>query len=471
MQKISRYSFATLSLFAFNLVPMAFVHAEAPATPCPYTWTRNLQIGSQGDDVLKLQQFLNSDTKTQIAVSGIGSPGNEGMSYGLRTKQAVAKFQERYAADILSPIGLTKGTGSIGSMTRAKLNALCTTSATTTAQQLPTSGADILTVTSPAQPAATLAPAGAGGVPFTTFTLTTGSKDVTVNSVTIERTGPGMDEAFDSITLTDESGSAIGDDRHFNSYHQAVFNEPFTIPAHTSKTLTVLGNMTDDLTNYAGQTPIIQIDAIDTSANVVGALPLKGTAQTINDSLVIGGATAMLSQYDPDTNTNRYINDTGVRFSGIRITANSQEDLTLDSITWDQGGTAGSGDIANVVTHVNGTSYPTEVDGRSYTSTFSPGIVIAKGQSVDIYVQGDLTTTGANRTVEFDIDGSDDISLTGNTFGYGVGIAASGNTATDGHSVFITSDGTSDGDEGTPFFSGAIATINAGTVISIQKAN
>ncbi|MDB5238094.1 MAG: hypothetical protein JWM46_364 [Candidatus Kaiserbacteria bacterium] len=471
MYSIRKYSFATLPLLALYFTLIAFAQADTTTAPCPYSWTQDLQVGSAGDDVLKLQQFLNSDLNTQIAVSGAGSPGNESTSYGLRTKQAVAKLQEKYAADILYPIGLVKGTGSVGMKTRTKLNALCTTSTTTAAVQITLSDAEILTITDPTQPAATLAPPGAGGVPFTTITLTAGSKDVDVQSITVERTGPGSDGSFDSISLTDENGDGIGGDEHFDSNHQTVFREPFTIPAHTSKTLTILGNMANELTDYAGQTPIIQINVIDTSASVVGTLPFKGTAQTINDSLIIGGATAMLSQYDPDTNTNRYINDTDIRFSGIRITANSQEDLTLDSITWDQGGTAGNSDISNVVTFVNGTPYPTEMVDHSYTSTFFPGIVIPKGRSIDAYIQGDLTTGGSNRTVEFDIGGSDDIALTGNTFGYGVGISAQGNTAVSGNSVFITSDGSPDGDEGGPFYAGSVVTINGSAVTSIGKAN
>ena len=469
MQNFSRYSFLLYSLIALCLIPITSAQAASTPSPCPYSWTRNLQVGSTGNDVLKLQQFLNSDPSTQISTSGIGSPGNETTNYGVRTKQAVAAFQEKYASDILIPIGLTARTGVVGALTRSKLNALCAFQATTTAVQAPPINADTLTVTTPVQPTATLAPAGAGGVPFTSVTLTAGSADVTVNSVTVERVGAGADGAFSDIALNDQDGNAIGNTESFNANHQVVFNQSFTIPANTSETLTVTGDMASDLSDYAGQMPALQIDAINSSTTIVGQLPIRGTAQTINDSLVIGGAEASLSPFDPNAATNRYINDTDIKFSGIRITANSQEDLTLTSITWDQTGTAGPEDIANIATVVNGTSYPTTNDASSYTSTFSPGIVIPKGQTVDIYVQGNLTTTGANRTVEFDIDDSSDIALIGNTYGFGVGIAPSSDTAMSGNSVFLTSDGTPDGDEGASFFAGSVVTINPGTLISIGR--
>ena len=470
MQRFSRHFFLVYSLTALCLIPLTSAQAANIPSPCPYSWKQNLQIGSTGNDVLKLQQFLNSDPGTQIATSGIGSLGNESASYGSRTKQAVAAFQEKYAADILTPLGLTNGTGAVGTATRSKLNALCAAQATSAVQTSPID-ADVLTVTSPDQPAATLAPAGAGGVPFTSITLTAGSKDVTISDITVERVGAGADGAFSDIALNDQDGNAIGNTESFNSNHKVVFNQSFTVPANTSETLTVTGDMASDLSDYAGQMPVLQIDAIDSSTTIVGALPIRGTAQTINDTLVIGGAEASLSQFDPDEASNRYINDKSIKFSGIRITANPQEDLTLTSITWDQTGTAGTEDIANIATVVNGTLYPTTNDGSSYTSTFSPGIVIPKGQTIDVYVQGDLTTTGANRTVEFDIDDSSDIGLTGNTYGFGIGITPSGDTAMNGNSVFLTSDGTPDGNEGASFFAGSIVTINPGTLISVGNAN
>ncbi len=319
------------------------------------------------------------------------------------------------------------------------------------------------------QPQRTLAPAGAGGVPFTIFTLATGEKEVTVNSITIQQRGAGAKEAFDSIALNGEDGAQIGDEQGLHADSRATFKESITIPAHTAQTFTVVGNMNDDLSSFDGQAPQLAVVAIDASVAVTG-LPVIGTAQTVNSTLAIGNASAELSPEDPGTDRDRSINDTNVRFSGIRITADSKEDLLLSSVTWNQAGTASADDVTNVTTVLDSTHYATKRDGRSYTSSFGSGILIKKGESLDLYVQGDITTSGVNRTLKFDIRNSGDVALSGKKYGFSVGLAASGNTATDGHSVFITSTGDSDGEEGTPFFSGSVINIHGGTVNSIERA-
>ena len=44
--------------------------------------------------------------------------------YGEQMGSAISSFQEKYAADILTPAGLTNGNGFFGTLTRAKMNSL-----------------------------------------------------------------------------------------------------------------------------------------------------------------------------------------------------------------------------------------------------------------------------------------------------------------------------------------------------------
>src|ERR1700759_1074614 len=85
-------------LFCFGRLNVAA--AESPAQSPLFL--RNLTIGSSGNDVLELQQYLNSHGVT-VATSGPGSPGNETTLFGQMTQQALIKFQNQYATQILIP--------------------------------------------------------------------------------------------------------------------------------------------------------------------------------------------------------------------------------------------------------------------------------------------------------------------------------------------------------------------------------
>lgn len=91
-----------------------------------YTFTRSLKMGDTGADVQKLQQFLNQSSDTRVSLSGAGSVGSETMYYGPATAGAVSKFQMKYRADILTPVGLVNPTGYFGPSTISKINSLST---------------------------------------------------------------------------------------------------------------------------------------------------------------------------------------------------------------------------------------------------------------------------------------------------------------------------------------------------------
>lgn len=457
--KYTRLSALTLSVAAVVVTVLASASvASAQTSICPgTTWTSNLKMGNSSSNVMKLQQFLNMDPDTMIAASGVGSKGSETMYFGAKTKAAVNKFQAKYAADILTPTGLTTPTGLFGAGSRSKANALCAASNGSTptipGTSTTTPSASGVTVMAGAQPANGLAPANAARIPFTNFTVSASAgAPVTLNSVTVQRQGASFDASFSGVVLMDAStGVQIGLSKTLNSNHQATIGEAIVIPAGTTRTFTVAANRAT-AGAHGGEIASFAVVALNTSATVSGALPIVGASHTINETLSVGTVSTSTSSFDPGVDASRNIGDTSVRFSGIRFTAGSAEDIKLFSVRWRQTGSASGADVANLVTVVNGTSYPTTMsaDGKYFTATFPNGILIGKGNSIDIYTQGDLVgSNSASRTLKFDIDKVTDVYFVGQLYGYGV--AASGTYS--------------------PWFSGYTVTIQPGTVTTLAKAN
>ncbi len=95
-----------------------------PSFVFAFTFSQNLKLGDSNQDVLELQKVLNNNSDTKIADYGAGSPSNETNYFGLLTRNAVIRFQNKYNGEILTPNGLFYGTGFVGQSTINKLNQL-----------------------------------------------------------------------------------------------------------------------------------------------------------------------------------------------------------------------------------------------------------------------------------------------------------------------------------------------------------
>ncbi|MCH7604443.1 hypothetical protein IID24_00375, partial [Patescibacteria group bacterium] len=80
-----------------------------------YNFQSSLRLGDRGRDVEALQEALQKEGLYIGTIAG---------NFDVATFQAAVTFQEKYQREVLSPFGITRGTGFVGRTTRAKLNAL-----------------------------------------------------------------------------------------------------------------------------------------------------------------------------------------------------------------------------------------------------------------------------------------------------------------------------------------------------------
>lgn len=123
---------------------------------------------------------------------------------------------------------------------------------------------------------------GSRPLPFVTFMMANNTGGpVTVNGITITRTGTGSDSYLSSVELQDSAGDTLGGEVALDTSHQATVGGTFTLAADEAKTLTVAGTIANKSKVRAGKTLSIEVDAINTTAALYGSLPINGVLYAI----------------------------------------------------------------------------------------------------------------------------------------------------------------------------------------------
>lgn len=299
---------------------------------------------------------------------------------------------------------------------------------------------------------------------FTKVNLTASADgDIVVDQIVIRRAGVvASDAAFSSVALINaNTDTRIGNTKSINSEHKAVFNKDFTIPAGTTLTLEIVGNF-GSLGGNAGEIPMLELESVTLvgSAAVVGTLPIVGNYQNLNGTIIIGALTVQNGSNNPDVSTQR-IGITNYIVAGLKLTSNSVEDFSINSITFDQNGTAGDDDVANldlVIDDVVVATVASPVSGKVRFDLSANPLVVLKGKNVQVDLQLDIID-GSDRTIDFGLEDESDLRAVGSLYSAEVKVTCgSGTNCTADAEPFWTSNDTT-------IDKGAL-TINAATLVS-----
>ncbi|PIR56956.1 MAG: hypothetical protein COU72_03475 [Parcubacteria group bacterium CG10_big_fil_rev_8_21_14_0_10_41_35] len=408
---------------------------------------------------------------TQVSVTGAGSPGNETSYFGPATHAAVIKFQNKYASEILAPVGLTSGTGYVGPSTRAMLNGTsasvgtgmvsgctslvgfspttgqsCATGSTTSTVSgctsvvgfSPTTGqkCDASTTTGTVvasgpvsvslandNPAAgaVVASQAVADLAHVTFTGTG-----TVTSVTLNRSGISDQNSLTNVYLYD-GVTRLTDGYSFSNSGSVTINN-LNIVVSGSKTIAIkadvanaaFGNIAVGVTGYTADGTASTASVQGNYFTLVSGALATGvfTAGTTVAGTVDAGTTSFTAW-----STNLQVN--------TRL-------LKMNSLALNVIGSAPSDALENVKLFIDGVDsgvtakMSTIQDSNYFTFDFTSAPVTLTTGSHTLDVRVDVVK-GSNRTAQFKLSNAADLSVTDVQFGMNVtatGVSTANTTAT-----------------------------------------
>ncbi|MFA5178213.1 MAG: peptidoglycan-binding domain-containing protein [Candidatus Paceibacterota bacterium] len=431
--------------------------------PAGFQFTQTLKQGSTGTEVKYLQIFLNSDPATAV-----GNAGNETSYFGSMTKAAVNKFQTKYAADILTPLGLTAPTGNWASATRAKANAILAAGGTTPSTGLPagctstsgfspvtgepcSSGSGVILPTgctstsgySPItgqpcsggtvitggfsarlasdNPAATTFVQGQASAELARYTFSNStSADVVVTGVELTRIGISADATLANVYLFD--GTTRLTDAATVSGGKATFNATtgiFTVPANSSKTIIVKSDLA---AASNGQTIGVSLSGVTSNGTLNATLPIAGN---INNIAAANLATVNLGGVLPANTTTDPV--AGVRVWEATFTVNNR-DVQFTKLALKQINSIDRADLSNFKLLVDGVEVATvaSLDANNYVTFVFDKKLTTGARNVKVLAD---VNGGSSRVIQMSLRNKADIDVKDTEYGVYVAVTPAALTA------------------------------------------
>ena len=344
-----------------------------------YEFTRNLTIGMRGDDVRALQEILIAEgtwTRPDIGATGY---------FGPITKASLIAFQDKYAEQILHPLGLTKGTGYFGPSTRSYISSRCTPTPPTPVTEgpeienaVPEDGAtdvekdtDIsFDVTDP------------DGVDLDSLEVTVNDEDVTENCVTSEITDgyevvcdveefEAGEEVEVSVYVEDEEGNSTEESWSFTVKEEEVTGISVSLAEDTPASA--------NLPNNASNVPFLKVKFTG-----------KGTIDEIIITRVGAGDTGdfdYIYLYDGETKltTGRSLNSSThqARFTNLNLEIDGEKVITVVADLSGTGGNVDALELTSVSVDVEVSGLPIRGNEMALTSVTAGEVTIERGAQPD----------------------------------------------------------------------------------------
>lgn len=268
-------------------------------------------------------------------------------------------------------------------------------------------------------PSGTYAVKSSTRVAFTKVNFSAGSSDVTIDSFLVQREGaPAVDADFSKINVVKPDGGLLSDSgKTLNSDHQATFTEDILIPAGTTKTYTLVGDMASGLTS--GNVPKLALVSIVAKGTVtVAGLPVVGNAVTTNANVTLG--TVTVAEGNVIGTINKEVGSVNVNLANVKITV-ATDDFQIGRITLYNSGTVADADVSNIKLTYNNNVVATGSLVNKYVNfdltACAADCKILKGNDRTFAVYGDLPN-GSGRNVNLDVQYASHVLAKDLTYSY-----------------------------------------------------
>ncbi|MFZ5365211.1 MAG: hypothetical protein ACOZBH_03380 [Patescibacteria group bacterium] len=297
---------------------------------------------------------------------------------------------------------------------------------------VPVPGEGTLNVTlSSSTPASQTAPRGATGVEVAKYNFTAGADaGITLNSLTIHRTGLGDPQEISKLYLYNGSSKLTSGKTISTSTNNALFaNLNWYVGPGQTGTLTLVADVssTYTATNGSHQFEIVNANAVDSTAeSVMGNFPVM--SNTLNISTVTTGSVDLESSSNTYT---RKVGEKGVEVGRFTTYVNNTEDAHFAGVTIYNAGR----DIYDNMKIYRGSDLASTCSesGDYFVCSMSTPWPIQKGDSASFTAKADVTGRDGDQGKLY-VRYNTDVRVTGDTYGFNMAVDGTlGGSATDSY--------------------------------------